>query len=174
MLIAKYWLWYVIVFFDVLAAFIINNVDPHFLPHPGTEYTQSINDFCCCILRNLSSNWWWTFITEVLASWISKIEWNTLPGSFWQWASTECEWFLILWVRQLKCNLVNVRHNHGIGHLHRLKGNLHGPCPIMKVSVNRLSTSFVLTSLLIRARCGRYCYYTKFSPFTLTDQLIET
>jgi len=53
-------------------------------------------------------------------------------------------------------------HECGIGLLSRQKREPHAPCPILNMSVNRVSTIFGLVSQGIQKRFGRYYAYSKY------------
>jgi len=61
----------------------------------STECQWSVNDFSLCIIGNLSSEWLQTSIDEILAAFMGKNNSNTLPTTFWNWASMECQQIMV-------------------------------------------------------------------------------
>jgi len=62
-----------------------------------------------------------------------------LPVASWDWASTQCQWFLVLHVGQFTFQLVADIHVLYIGHLYLEKLQPYAPWCILRMSVSRES-----------------------------------
>jgi len=67
--------------------------------HPDNKHQRSVNDCWLCILGTLGGDRLHRVIYNLLAALIGKRESETLPTKCWKWASTECQWFLVLHLR---------------------------------------------------------------------------
>jgi len=77
-----------------------------------------VNIFWCWKSGNWNMIWSLWFRIPVLATFMAKITIVDMATIFWKWVSMECEQFLFLCVKILKCNLVAVMHNWRIGSLY--------------------------------------------------------
>jgi len=66
------------------------------LPLSDNETQQSINNLWPCIMCNLTGNWLQKSINEVIAAFRVKNNSEMLPAPSCKWASTQCQWFLVL------------------------------------------------------------------------------
>jgi len=76
-------------------------------------------DFLSCKYGNWTVIWSLLSMTDVLAAHIGKRDCNTVTAPIYEWASTERQRFLFLWVWYFNRDLVAVRHNRRIGSIHR-------------------------------------------------------
>jgi len=90
-------------------------------------------------------------ITNVLAAFIGKYDTNIVKAAFWEWASTEHQWFWALNYGQFMFRLVADIHWWDIGSLWGQKQQRHAPCRILKMSVNGASTVLGLAYFVIEA-----------------------
>jgi len=51
------------------------------------ERQQGVNDFQSCVLGNQTADWLQKVVKECLAPFIGKMDYSTLPASFWKWVS---------------------------------------------------------------------------------------
>jgi len=86
-------------------------------------------------------------------------------GNILKWVSREHQRFVVLEVWSLNSDLVAVMHNRHIGSLYRQKRLQHHHCPIVRLSVNGVSTIFSFASWLIYVLIGcRYPFMSYWQP----------
>jgi len=127
------------------------------LPHPENEHQWNINDFCSCILGNLTGDWLKTSINEVLAAFRGKNKSDTLPTPSWGRASVERQWLLVLHLGECKCRIVAIIHIWSNGGLFNRNSAWHICYPFMYMSVNAASKISGLAYCIIKPSRGYRC-----------------
>jgi len=108
--------------------------------HPWQNERQwSVNNVRLCKSGNYKFIWSWLYIVEALAAFIGKNHSNTLPASYWKWASTELQRLFVMRPGYSHCRLVAGSHTGIIGHLYRQNRLRYPPCPILNMSINGAS-----------------------------------
>ena len=120
------------------------------LSYSENKRQYSGNDFSLRILSKLSGEWLPPFLIEVLAAFRVKNNTNTLSVPSWNWALMECQWLLVLDLLYSKCCKVVVIHRWCHGCLVIWNNAWHVYYPIMKLSVNGVSTIFGLAYWVIK------------------------
>jgi len=66
------------------------------LPYPRNERQWSVNNFLSCIMDIPNAGRLLSLMNRVLAAFLGKSDRDDIATISWKWASTECQWFLVL------------------------------------------------------------------------------
>ena len=118
------------------------------------ERQQSVNYILSCKQGICKVNWLLLSISDVLATFKCKTASNTVNAPFWKWVSTQCAWFLALHLGLSMCWIVARIYIRCICSIFEQNDALYLPCPIMKMSVNRVSTIFSILIQVMEKQSG--------------------
>jgi len=110
---------------------------------PDVEWTihwnvcqRRVNNLFFCIYGNYTVIWLLLCITDVLAACIGKWGSNTVTTPFWEWASTERQQLVVLYVRLLNSDFVTILPIRRVGSIYWLRRQQHCHGPILRMSDN--------------------------------------
>jgi len=100
------------------------------------ECYRSVDNYLSCKYDNWKVIWSLICSTNILATCIGKRHSDTVTAPFWNWASTDRQWFLGFHLGQPIWRSVENIQKWSIGCLLKQKQLQHAPCPIMTTSIN--------------------------------------
>ena len=163
----------------------IDRMAPHFGDYFYPELADTVKyismDIFICIIKEQcseqeESKWKRSKGCQInLYDGLCQIKWLYIVDTpVAKWASMERQRFFVMYLESSGGRLVANVHKRSLGSLYRQKWMWNAPCPIMKMSVNRVSTIVSHKLWFITVRCGGYCLCTWFGLFRYTTRLTNT